>query len=393
MAEDGVAVELRQFRALDNANARLAAHVIAQHEANGKAKQAIEFMTETHDDGVTFSEAGCKFEDVQGILELAAQKWKNSVRTSRRLQNCMDNIFSVSSILDVLALHHLEHLSIIWAMLKLLIMKLVDHRKSLTAFCDLISRFVDVLPKGELLVLFRHNGQQIASICLYVKILDFLLEMNRCVCQATKSPEVITLQFQRLQWGSMVKGIAKMSLYIDQLIGEAAEAESREIILPILATGAQLPTSESTNRRGWSEYTKSSSSVTADEDRSTTNNRPVSIQNDPVQVPTPPAQIHDDAAVSSQAHLTTLVMQVRPCYIMILIYLLVVLGSGALGVYYWVAKDRMGDRFTAASWFAAVAALVMALPAALLYPHCRCWPSWRKTVYTRLTAGGIELRD
>lgn len=65
----------------------------------------------------------------------------------------------------------------------------------------------------------------------------------------------------------------------------------------------------------------------------------------------------------------------RPCHVMIAALVLVLAGSGALGLYYAIAWDRMGDGFTAAGWIVAAAALVEAAWGAHHFAdgRCRCW--------------------
>jgi hypothetical protein len=65
--------------------------------------------------------------------------------------------------------------------------------------------------------------------------------------------------------------------------------------------------------------------------------------------------------------------RIRPCYLLVTLGLLVIGGSLAIGLYYSIAKDRMGDGFTTAGWMTAVGTLVLAAPMAKHYPHCRCW--------------------
>lgn len=61
------------------------------------------------------------------------------------------------------------------------------------------------------------------------------------------------------------------------------------------------------------------------------------------------------------------------CWILIFLVLTVALGSTALGVYFSVAKNKMGDGFTTAAWAVAVGALLLIGPIAYHYPHCKCW--------------------
>lgn len=65
------------------------------------------------------------------------------------------------------------------------------------------------------------------------------------------------------------------------------------------------------------------------------------------------------------------------CYTLILLGSLVILLSFGLGLYYGIAKDRIGDGFTLAGWITAVGTLVLAVPITQLYPKCKCWKKSR----------------
>jgi hypothetical protein len=75
--------------------------------------------------------------------------------------------------------------------------------------------------------------------------------------------------------------------------------------------------------------------------------------------------------------------RIRPCYLLVTLGFLVIGGSLAIGLYYSIAKVRMGDGFTTAGWMTAVGTLVLAAPMAKHYPHCKCWD----TGYTVLHHG------
>jgi hypothetical protein len=68
-----------------------------------------------------------------------------------------------------------------------------------------------------------------------------------------------------------------------------------------------------------------------------------------------------------------ILQHIRPCYLLVALGLLVIGGSLAVGLYFSIAKDRMGDGFTAAGWMTAVGTLILAAPMAKHYPHCKCW--------------------
>ena len=76
---------------------------------------------------------------------------------------------------------------------------------------------------------------------------------------------------------------------------------------------------------------------------------------------------------------SNILRRTRPCYLLVTLGFLVIGGSLAVGLYYSIAKDRMGDGFTTAGWMTAVGTLILAAPMAKHYPHCRCWET-RETV-------------
>lgn len=65
--------------------------------------------------------------------------------------------------------------------------------------------------------------------------------------------------------------------------------------------------------------------------------------------------------------------RIPACYILITLGMAVIAGSLAVGLYYSIAQDRMGDGFTTAGFMVAVGTLVLAAPMAKHYPKCRCW--------------------
>lgn len=67
------------------------------------------------------------------------------------------------------------------------------------------------------------------------------------------------------------------------------------------------------------------------------------------------------------------------CYLLAALGLVFTFGSSAVGLYYSIAKDAMGDGFTTAGYVLAVGTLVVTPPAAYHYQHCRCWISHLKS--------------
>jgi hypothetical protein len=71
---------------------------------------------------------------------------------------------------------------------------------------------------------------------------------------------------------------------------------------------------------------------------------------------------------------------IKPCYVMVVLGFLAIGVSLAVGLYYSIAQDRMGDGFTTAGWMVAVSTLILAAPMAKHYPNCRCWDSHQYAV-------------
>jgi hypothetical protein len=65
--------------------------------------------------------------------------------------------------------------------------------------------------------------------------------------------------------------------------------------------------------------------------------------------------------------------RIKTCYLLIALGILAVGGSLAVGLFYSLAQDRMGDGFTTAGWMVGVSTLILAAPMAKHYSSCRCW--------------------
>lgn len=59
------------------------------------------------------------------------------------------------------------------------------------------------------------------------------------------------------------------------------------------------------------------------------------------------------------------------CCLLVALGTLIVGSSLAVGLYYSIARDRMGDGFTATGWMTGVGTLVLAAPMAKHYLNCR----------------------
>jgi hypothetical protein len=90
----------------------------------------------------------------------------------------------------------------------------------------------------------------------------------------------------------------------------------------------------------------------------------------------PTSSAPDGHSLSLQsAKMPQWLQRIKPCYLLIALGFLAVGGSLAVGIFYSVSEDRMGDGFTTAGWMVAVSTLVLAAPMAMHYQHCRCWGS------------------
>lgn len=63
------------------------------------------------------------------------------------------------------------------------------------------------------------------------------------------------------------------------------------------------------------------------------------------------------------------------CYLLAALAFIFISSSSAVGLYYSIEQNAMGDGFTTAGFMLAVGTLVVTPPAAYHYQHCRCWRS------------------
>lgn len=68
--------------------------------------------------------------------------------------------------------------------------------------------------------------------------------------------------------------------------------------------------------------------------------------------------------------------RIRTCYVLIFSFGLIIGSSLAVGLYYSIAQDRMGDGFTTAEWITAAGTLMIAPAMAVHYPKCKCWAGY-----------------
>jgi hypothetical protein len=97
-----------------------------------------------------------------------------------------------------------------------------------------------------------------------------------------------------------------------------------------------------------------------------------------------PSSSNELAPSARRATIAGILQRIRPCYLLVALGFLVIGGSLAVGLYYSIAKDRMGDGFTTAGWMIAVGTLILAAPMAKHYPHCKCWETSRYAVLCRI---------
>lgn len=61
------------------------------------------------------------------------------------------------------------------------------------------------------------------------------------------------------------------------------------------------------------------------------------------------------------------------CYLLSALAFIFISSSSAVGLYFSIAQNAMGDGFTTAGFILAVGTLTVTPPAAYHYQHCRCW--------------------
>ena len=69
------------------------------------------------------------------------------------------------------------------------------------------------------------------------------------------------------------------------------------------------------------------------------------------------------------------------CYLLSALAFIFISSSSAVGLYFSIARNAMGDSFTTAGFILAVGTLTVTPPAAYHYQHCRCWKSVSDNVH------------
>lgn len=70
---------------------------------------------------------------------------------------------------------------------------------------------------------------------------------------------------------------------------------------------------------------------------------------------------------------TALLRRIPFCYSLAALAFVFISSSSAVGLYYSIAQNAMGDGFTTAGFILAVGTLIVTPPAAYHYQHGRCW--------------------
>jgi len=157
-------------------------------------------------------------------------------------------------------------------------------------------------------------------------------------------------------------------------------------VIDTLETGSRHPSSRHSSRDANSPYIPAGfSSVHGDAGRLSdhTNIASASHGHQPLLLEQLSSTSNESSPSTQGFTIANVLPHLRPCYLLVTLGFLVIGGSLAVGLYFSIAKDRMGDGFTTAGWMTAVGTLVLAAPMAKHYPHCKCW----KAGYTILRHG------
>ncbi|KAH6615867.1 hypothetical protein B0J18DRAFT_413199 [Chaetomium sp. MPI-SDFR-AT-0129] len=116
-------------------------------------------------------------EDVQSTLSLAKRKYELKPRSKvfTRLTRFSQRVKYYGAVLDVLAQHHPEYVSLVWGSFKLVFGAVVNHEDQIKQLAKACTQIADLLPRAEItLKLYQTDAVLNEVTNLYISIIDFL---------------------------------------------------------------------------------------------------------------------------------------------------------------------------------------------------------------------------
>ncbi|KAH6972270.1 hypothetical protein BKA56DRAFT_494106 [Ilyonectria sp. MPI-CAGE-AT-0026] len=147
------------------------------------------------------------------------------------VQGLSVRVLYYGKILDTLSQHHPEYVSLVWGMIKFILMGVINHGNLVVQFSRALTMIADVLPRAKLSAeLYRTKDMKDAIASLYAHIILFLKQAIKWynVGPAGRALTALFKPFE-LRYKDTVEQIEQCAKTIDDLAGILVKAEVREI--------------------------------------------------------------------------------------------------------------------------------------------------------------------
>ncbi|KAK6332997.1 hypothetical protein TWF718_010822 [Orbilia javanica] len=177
--------------------------------------------------------------DVITTIESLKTAYESKTQKSEKLKNYLRKLSSrimyYGTVLDVMAQHHPEYVSLAWGAMKFLFQGVINHEELVVQLAKGITKIAEALPRTELRAILYPTAQMQNSIqILYSHIIKFLMRALKWYQQPTwkRAVSSITEPFA-LHFKDILEDILEQSRQIDQLALAASQAELRDMHIMI----------------------------------------------------------------------------------------------------------------------------------------------------------------
>ncbi|RYO80672.1 hypothetical protein DL766_004863 [Monosporascus sp. MC13-8B] len=250
--------------------------ISAWHSA-GSTQDADSFARETYElakicfknvKGAENLDAGTKMGDAyaQVVVAMNAYKSKPESKAFKWLSAFSDRVVHYAVVLDVLAQHHPEYVSLAWGVFKLIFMSIVNQETIVKELAKALSKIADVLPRATLaLRLYRTQPMQHIAASLYARLMRFLIKVQEWL-QKGKLSHALGAVFNPWSLGfeeSLVhfeEEAKKLSEYAEA----ALQAEMRDVHIEVQLTKRELVSTRELLQNALSEQQTVTKAIRAD---------------------------------------------------------------------------------------------------------------------------------
>ncbi|ETS73986.1 hypothetical protein PFICI_13852 [Pestalotiopsis fici W106-1] len=174
-------------------------------------------------------------DDLLGISRQAEAKYDQAAQGKRSvkawIRGLSKRILYYGQVLDTLSQHHPEYVSLVWGMVKFVLMGILNHANLVTQFAQALSIIAQVLPRTEINAeLYQTDEMKEAIASLYAHILLFLQQATKWynVGPAGRALTALFKPFE-LSYKDTVEQIMLCAQTIDDISSLASRVEIREI--------------------------------------------------------------------------------------------------------------------------------------------------------------------